>query len=284
MKNILMATDLSARSDRALERAVNLAREHGASLLVAHIIDSDLPEYLAEAQKKAAEQILHGHLKTLTAEESAPSSIQVQVDFGRAFVDILDLSDKTEADLIVLGTHREDTLKDMFRGTTAERVIRAAEAPVLLVKERYNAPYRKIMVGIDFSVYSRRAIEFAIRFAPKSQFHLIHAYDVPFRGFLSGDDTQKDILKQHQAQFQKMIEHEMATFLTSLEPNAPQLERVLQQGTVWQVIHDQISKIAPDVLVIGTHGRTGVPHAVLGSVAEDLLERPPCDVLAVNAW
>ena len=81
-----------------------------------------------------------------------------------------------------------------------------------------------------------------------------------------------------------MIDEEMATFLASLEVNEPKLHRVMQEGSAQEVLHRQISRLEPDLLVIGTHGRTGVAHAFLGSVAEDLLRAPPCDVLAVKAW
>jgi nucleotide-binding universal stress UspA family protein len=186
--------------------------------------------------------------------------------------------------MIVLGVHREDAFKDMFRGTTAERIIRGSNVPVLLVKDRPNNPYRRLVVGVDFSVYSRRAIEFAIDFVPSGEFHLVHAYDVPFKGFLYGHDIRKQISKKHQIQFQKMIEDEMAAFLGGFESKGLMIKRVMQEGPAREVIHRQVRRLKPDLLVVGTHGRTGVAHALLGSVAEDLLSQPPCDVLAVKAW
>jgi nucleotide-binding universal stress UspA family protein len=282
MKKILMATDLSARSDRALERAVALARESGANLTIVHVVDEDLPASLADAQEKAAKRAIHEHIDRLAAGNGP--HISVEVVFGRTYVDILEMSEKTETEMIILGMHREDAFKDMFRGTTVERVIRAGNVPALLVKDQTNGPYRRIIVGVDFSVYSRRAVEFAVKFVPGGEFHLVHAYDVPFKGFLPGRDTRREVSKQHQMQFQQMIDEEMVSFLASLEANAPKLERVMQEGTVWEVIHRQISRLKPDLLVIGTHGRTGVAHAFLGSVSEDLLRNPPCDVLAVKAW
>jgi nucleotide-binding universal stress UspA family protein len=282
MKRILTATDLSARSDRALERSVSLARDCGAELTVVHVVDEDLPASLADAQQEAAEQAIRDHIDTLTAGNGP--SISIEVVSGWAYLDILGMSEKVEAEMIVLGVHREDALKDMFRGTTAERVVRAGNIPVLLVKDRVSAPYRRIMVGIDFSAHSRRAVEFAVSFVPSAEFYLVHAYNVPFKGFLYGHGTRQEVSKQHQLQFQKMIEEEMATFLVGFEPAAPKLERVMQEGMVRDVIHRQIDRLKPDLLVIGTHGRTGVAHALLGSVAEDLLKVPPCDVLAIKAW
>lgn len=282
MKSILMATDLSARSDRALDRAVRLAHDHGADLTVVHVVDEDLPASLADAQEAAAKQAVRQHTNALTAGDGP--QISIEVVFGRAYVDILDMSEKVGAELIVLGVHREETVKDMFRGTTAERVIRAGNTPVLLVKDRVGGPYQRIMVGVDFSVYSRRAVEFAIKFVPSGEFHLVHAYDVPFKGFLHGHGTRQEVSKQHEVQFQEMIEEEIAAFLSTIEAKAPKLERIMRQGLVRDVIHRQVDELKPDLLVVGTHGRTGVAHAFLGSIAENLLSDPPCDVLAVTAW
>lgn len=282
MKRLLMATDLSGRSDRALARAFCIARDHGAGLTIVHVVDQDLPAALADAQEAAARQSIRGHVEALS-DDGAPE-ITIEVVQGRAYAGILELSEKNECEMIVLGLHHEDSVLDMFRGTTAERVIRAGNSPVLLVKERPSAPYHRIMVAVDFSVYSRRAVEFAVRFAPAGEFHLVHAYDVPFRGFLYGRDTRQQVSDQHRAQFQDMVEGEMATFLTGLDATAPRLEQIMQEGAVREVIHRQFDRLKPDLLVIGTHGRTGVAHAFLGSVAEDLLRTPPCDVLAVKAW
>ena len=282
MKTLLMATDLSARSDRALERALRIAGEHDASLTIVHVVDEDLPASLADAQFQAAIRAIRDHTAASTAADRP--RISVEVAFGRAHAVILEMSEAIDADLIILGVHREDAFKDMFRGTTAERIIRAGNVPVLLVKERSDGPYRRIMVGVDFSVYSRRAVEFAVRFAPAGTFHLVHAYDVPFKGFLHGADTRREVSKQHEMEFQRMVDAEMATFLSTIESKAPELERIMEQGAVHEVLHRQVETLTPDLLVVGTHGRTGVAHALLGSIAEDLLRAPPCDVLAVNAW
>ncbi len=89
--------------------------------------------------------------------------------------------------------------------------------------------------------------------------------------------------KARRKQMKSMLEDEMQALLASL-PTPPNLQTVMREGTVREVISEQVKTLRPDLLVIGTHGRTGVAHALLGSVAEDLLSDPPCDVLAVKAW
>jgi nucleotide-binding universal stress UspA family protein len=282
MRKFLTATDLSARSDRALERAVMLANDHNARLTILHVVDEDLPSTLADSQKDTAKEGIEQHVNSLTVAGSL--NVSIKIILGKAYINILEMSDKMGAELIVLGMHREDALRDMFRGTTAERVIRGSRVPVLLVKDRPDNPYRRIMVGVDFSVYSRRAVEFAMGLVPSGEFHLVHAYDTPFRGFLYGHDTQRQIREQHHIQLRKMVEEEMAGLLRRFESSGSAIERVMEEGPVRDVIHRQVKRLKPDLLVVGTHGRIGVAHALLGSLAEDFLSQPPCDVLAVRTW
>tara|TARA_R110002110_G_scaffold84563_1_gene219694 strand:- start:982 stop:1830 length:849 start_codon:yes stop_codon:yes gene_type:complete len=282
MKKILLATDLSARSDRALDRAVNLARLHEAALEIVHVVDEDLPDALATAQRDAARSAIEAEIGQLdSANELA---VSVHVVLGRAHVDILDLAEKTDAEIIVLGMHRIEPIKDMFRGTTVERIIRGGQLPVLLVRDRVGGPYGNALVGVDFSVYSRRAVEFAVKLVPGGAFHLVHAYDVPFKGFLHGSDTRRVVNQQQKDQFDRMIEDEMAGFLAGIKGSPPRIEQIMEEGVAREVIARQVDLLKPELLVIGTHGRTGVAHALLGSVAEDVLNNPPCDVLVVKAW
>ncbi len=282
MKRLLLATDLSARSDRALERALALAHEHDAELAVIHVIDDDLVASVAHAREEEALKVIQGHIDKLK-EDNAPR-VSVEVAPGRAYAEILEKAEQTNTDLIILGMHREQALKDMFRGTTVERIVRAGNVPVLLVKDRITGPYRRIIVAVDFSVYSRRAVTFATEFGPEAEFHLVHAYDVPFKGFIRGQGTQREVSKRHQLQLQKMIDEEMARFLAEQETKPPKLQPVMQEGSAYEVIGQQVDRLKPDLLILGTHGRTGAAHSILGSVAETLLTDPPCDILAVKAW
>ena len=97
MKSILMATDLSARSDRALERAVQVAADHGSRLTVVHVVDEDLPAVLADAQETAARQVIQEHLGTISSDNDP--QISIEVVFGRAYADILEISAKALTDV-----------------------------------------------------------------------------------------------------------------------------------------------------------------------------------------
>lgn len=282
MKKFLIATDLSPRSDRALNRALVLADEWEAELIVLHVVDEELPSSVADRLKADAESTIDDHLDgypTLNRGKVVRSVI-----FGRPSKDIVEVAASAEVDLIILGTPRDETFGDFFLGTTAERVIRHGNDPVLIVKDRVKAPYKKVLVGIDFSVYSRRAVEFSQSLVPNGDIVVVHAYEVPFKGLGSGRTTRNEDSKRQQQQMDAMLTKEMDAFLSSLSSSSPGIERVLVEGMVRPVILGQVERTRADLLVVGTHGRTGLAHALLGSVARDLLGDPPCDVLAVKAW
>ncbi len=76
----------------------------------------------------------------------------------------------------------------------------------------------------------------------------------------------------------------MATFLAAIGREPRTIGRILKEGAVLEVIESEVHSRKPDLLVLGTHGRTGAALTLLGSVALALLEYPPCDVLVAQAW
>ncbi len=282
MKHILIATDLSARSDRALDRALLLTREHEARLTILHVVDDSLPPAFSTLQEKTAKRIIDSLLEKAGATRGL--SIAIETAVGQPYVEITSLARELAVDLIVIGMHRQTKMVDMFRGTTADRLIRCSPVPVLLVTNPAVRPYRRSLVGVDFSLHSKRAVTSAAELVPEGELHLLHAYSVPFAGFMSGETSRTQVSDAHRAGMEKMIEGELDSFLSAMGDRAPTLRKCMQEGSVRAVIGHQVERLEPDLLAIGTHGRTGVSHALLGSVAEDLLRDPPCDVLAVHAW
>lgn len=283
MNRLLFATALSARCHWALERSLLLARGFGAPLTILHVVDEDLPEGIAEHHRQAAERTIRDRVEALPAHRGVDLAIRVVL--GRVARGILRLAEEEGAGLVVLGGPREEHhFSDMFRGTTPERVLRSAKVPVLVATRKVQAPYRRAMIGVDFSSVSRRAIEHAVGLFPEARFFLIHAYEVPFAGFLHGPDSEAAIGEQHERKLTAMINDEMQALERQFGGKAPLFERVMGRGRPQEVIRAEVERLCPDLLVVGTHGRTGVPHAIIGSVAEDLLSAPPCDILAVKAW
>lgn len=285
MKRLLLATDLSSRSDRALERSIDLARSHDAHLTILHVVDEELPTPLRSTMVTAAEAEI-GAAVTKAGMSSA-QGVSVLIAEGRDHQTILNVAEKDGCDLLILGRHRDESVDRPLRGTTMERVLRQGRTPVLVVTDRTEGPYRKVMIGVDFSVFSRAAIKAGFATAPQAEFHFVHAFQVPFEGFLAGSAVQSEVAREREEALAAIIDAEMEPLLRRHGTSSGmegKLNRVMRDGEVIGVLRSEATRLNPDLLVIGTHGRVGIAHALLGSVAESLLNRPPCDVLAVKAW
>lgn len=276
MRTILIATDLSARSDRALDRALMLAREHGADLTVLHVVDDALPQAVIDRQGQEATEAIRAYL----AARGGGQSPSVEVAVGTADREIRRRAAGIGAGLVVLGAHRIGEAES-FRGSTAWKVLRESDQPVLLVRNPALEAYRRVAVAFDFSVHSEEALRLAHRFRPE-EVSVVHAYHVPYEGFLYGPDTASDVREQARTELAGAVGDVMASVRVEF-PDAVEPRSLPCHGEPLETLWQQCRQLNADLLAIGTHGRTGLAHAVFGSVAESLLRNPPCDVVAVRA-
>lgn len=280
MQCILVATDLSARSDWAIERAAKLAAYHDCRLVVLHVVDEELPARVADRLRDEAQASLGEFVSRL--EPAQIANFETRCEFGEYFSTIIDAAEREAADLIVIGKHREDALLDLFRGSTGERIIRYGTRPALVVKQRPSHGYVNVMVAVDFSPASAAAVEFAARLVPNTRLQVVHAFHIPFKGFLHGGKSFDRMAKRQQQEFTSTIDREISNFFATLKIDLSHAERIVEEGTPHEVILGAVQERKPDLLVLGTHGRSGLGRAVLGSVAESMLSQSPCDVLAVR--
>jgi len=274
-ERILFATDLSCRCDRAMDRVVQLAEQWGARLLVMHVLEkaaSDLPSWRQPASQEAviAEQLRR---------DIAKGNIVFEVILGKGdpATAILQTAIARDCQLIVTGIARDETFGRAVLGTTVDALVRKSPIPVLVVKNRTHGAYFDVVVATDFSDASRHALECAISILPDARFVLFHAYRVPFSGFL---DKQAN-----QDAFHKLAMEECEAFMkrTAIPALiAPRLKTLLEFGSPDVLLGAYVQDQRADLVVLGTHGRSGLPGLLLGSVAEGLLQLLPCDMLVVR--
>jgi len=278
MKKLLMATDLSARSDRALQRALALAHQLGASLEVIHIVSDTVPVSVAEQYEASARTTIEQLLASLPS--AADVKPEIAIIRGHEYEEILCHAQETGAELIVLGITRH-TAYELFCGTTAERIIRFGNLPVLLVKDPVVEDYERVLVATDNSPAAQRALECAAAIAPDAEFHLLHAVDVPFTGFL-GPETEAQIRREKERSFKNAFEKGIRAQAERLGNGGLRATFHLEEGETVSVIRDQAARLKPDLLAIGSHGGSGLRHALIGSVAGRMLSDPPVDVLVTE--
>ncbi|AJE47342.1 universal stress protein [Celeribacter indicus] len=273
MKKFLVASDLSVRSDRALERAIRLARQHEAALTVLHVIDDDLPAPLVARLRESAAETLGEVLKA----QDAPENAEVRIEAGDAVVTISETAEAVGADLVILGIHRPRAFWDMLSGTTMERIVRALRCPVLLVSEPVTGPYRSVLCGIDLSPASETAARTAAALAPEADYHSYHAVHVPYRGLIAREARERQI-----APFLHEAEDELAAWLKQADlPEALGTPEILTES-VETAFETMRKKTDCDLFAIGAHGRTPLSPTLLGRFTQDHIRQPVCDTLVVR--
>ncbi|MGI9380032.1 MAG: universal stress protein [Methyloligellaceae bacterium] len=281
MESILFASDLSVQSNSAMQRASMLAAQHQCDFSIVHVIDGSLPSSIANTLQNDVQRHLQEQIELQKVAGSKPITAEILV--GKKSVEIIEFARKQRCGLIVLGTHNV-LFEDFFRGTTIEQIIRMGEFPVLMVTRTPEKVYERVVIAVDFSSQSRKAIEQAVDLCPDAEFYLIHAYEPQFKDFVLGEDFRKTNEENDTDRFERLIDDEMSSILQKMHVAEKKIHQVIRQGNVNDVLRAAINEYKPGLLAIGTHGRSGIANALIGSVTEKLLNNPPCDILTVKAW
>lgn len=277
---VLVGIDLTERSRNAFSRAVEMAQSRGAALTLLHVTSDALPAQVATAHDTFAADVLHD-LVAKAHTEGVANVAQVLVR-GRDYETIIEQARTDNASLIVIGTHRPSSLFQDMLGTTADRVLRYGAFPLLLVRTKAERAYNTILVAVDFSSASRKALELAIRLFPQARIVALTAYGSPRRSILGDDRQTREAASETRRLALKGFLAEVAQALGSAyDADITEIVPLAERGWAEDVILEYAEEHKPDLIVVGTHARGGLQHAVLGSVAEWVLTEAPSDVLAV---
>jgi nucleotide-binding universal stress UspA family protein len=262
-------------------RAGLLAQARAAELAIVHVVDDDQPKDLVDIESREAERILGeqiGAIAELQGVQCRPIVVA-----GDPFDGILRTAGSIRADLIVMGAHRKELLRDIFVGTTIERVIRTGPYPVLMVNCEAEQSYRNVLAAVDMSDASARAIRAGkdLGLIEGARLTLVHGFLAIGAGLMSRADIRKEDIEKYVAEERLRAGGELAAFLRKEEPGLQGWALRVRDGTPIEAISEAIKEIEPDLLLVGTQGRSGIPKLLLGSVAEEVLRCVGVDVLAV---
>lgn len=281
-KKILLATDLSSRGDRALDRAAQLAKQWKATILAVHVIDpnegfierrhlDDLPSWRQPPGRKA---LAEARLRRDIPEDCPPVTIRIEEGDPAAMID--EIAQAEGCDLIVTGVARDETLGRRLLGATVDRLVRRTPVPILIVKGRAR-PYNEIVVATDFSDSARHALNAAATFFPEAALTLLHAFEVPFASFLDKGDFRDEF----RAMEQKACETFVAGSGLSKEQRQA-LQVLVEYGAPELMIRAYMEDRGVNLVALGTHGRSALFDVLIGSTAKRIIELAPADVLLIR--
>lgn len=275
---ILLATDLSARCDRALSRALQLARQWNARLVVATVLPpapSPRSFLATEPAPDTArlEQRLHRDIGT-DAEGIALDVRVIEGHVGRA---LLQLATEEGCGLIVTGIASDPAFELPLLGSTVLWLTRHSPLPLLVVHQRVRGPYRRFTVATDFSDSSVNAANHALAlFGQPLQLALVHALETPGSALLGGD---RDVLL---AQAHQQARTQARAFLAGLRPLPPseRIRLVIEPGDPAPLLQRQAAEC--ELVVVATHGRGALFELLIGSIARRLVATLETDTLLVR--
>jgi nucleotide-binding universal stress UspA family protein len=140
--------------------------------------------------------------------------------------------------------------------------------------------FKHILVPTDFSALSSAAIELAINMATQfdAELTLLHVWEIPVYPYMELMMSSAELTTA----MEKAATECLATKLKEVQSRLPRAKSRLEMGLPWQQIVEVIKESKADLVVMGTHGRRGFAHALMGSVAEKLVRLSPVPVLTVR--
>lgn len=277
--DILIPTDGSECAEAAVGYTEDLATRYGATVHAVCVIDprtlEHSPHYNRETEKYT--KIAENTCNDLSA---ADLSVSPTVLTDLPYKAILQYVTKHDIDLIVMGTHGRTGLDRYLLGSVTEKVVRLSDVPVLTVNaedEEVTYPYTDILVPTDGSTGAAAAIGPAVDVASKYDAR-IHALSVIEPMTLGVDVRSKAILDSLEKAAQDAVDvvEEQAT-----QASVSAVETAIEHGSPYRTIGSYVDEHDIDLVVMGTHGRSGIERYLLGSVSEKTVRTSPVPVMTV---
>jgi universal stress protein E len=284
IRSIAVGIATVSEPDPMLRTAVDLAEAIGATLHLVHAHELSDPllqayardGYLGTGFGESQRERLRARLQEQLRDLSHERAIHCHVELGSASEVLCEQADRLGADLLLVGATRSGRLLSTVLGSTAEKVLRRAHVPVLVLREPIVHQRGRVLITGDLSDFSAGVHQRGIRLAsalfpngaPELRSLLVVWHDLA----LPTPVAHADILQQ--------AEVELHDFLTSLAP-ALHCEARVRVGDPAREIAAEVTQWPADLLVLGTHGRTGAARFLLGSVAEATLRGTRGNVLVI---
>lgn len=289
-KHIFVPLDASPCAGAALDVAIGLASQNGARLTLCHVVDIKnavpvFPEsgvalmpWLESARADGATALKSGQARALAANVPCDT---VEID-GPVATALVECAQAREADLIVLGSHGRTGLSHFLLGSVAESVLQKARVPVTIVRAEHtgvvSGNFRHILVAHDGSAHSERAFETALDLASIDDASVSVCYVVDLGNIAKIAGTAyfaADTVVE-------ALGHEGRAVLRRCTQRAPETQTHLLSGIPAEEILECARRIHADAIVMGSHGRSGIARALLGSVAESVMRRALTPVIVVT--
>lgn len=279
--DILIPTDGSDEADVAVDHGIELAKRYDATVHVLHVVNLVSLGQISDVQpaKDAGQRIV---ATVGNRVEDNDVSLETDVRSGIPHVEILEYASHNDIELIAMGRQGQGRLEEFFIGSVTTNVIRKADVPVLTVRMVDNGglycPYENILAPTDGSPTATNAAETAIELTDRydATLHILSVVDTQPLGFDVRSELAQDELEEDAERAIDEIE------VQAKKGGLSAVQTSVEHGRPYQTIRTYVAENEVDLVVMGTHGRTGVDRLFLGSVTKRILQTVSVPVVTVQ--
>ena len=280
-KKILVAVDGSESGNNALRQAFKLANDEKCWITVTSVVppyegDIDLTgvKDVQKAMAKPCEDALEEARKIAETERAL---IKTVCEEGETYERIVDLADAENCDVIVVGRRGRRHFERALVGSVTARVIGHTQRDVLVVPNNRLLGWKKILVATDGSKYSAVAVEKAVAFARSygGGLVVVSIVDVPTEFYAEAPKAVEDMIRK--------AKEYTAAVKKQAEAAGVKAESFIGEAVADEAIIKLAAEQGVNMIVVGSHGRTGLRRLLMGSVTEKVIGNAPCPVLVVKS-
>jgi nucleotide-binding universal stress UspA family protein len=278
---VLLASDLSARCDRALERAALLAKKLQTRLIVLHVLEHSILERLGQPGWPIIEAGYKERATSILLEDLAHLDVAVDalVCSGDVVEQIQTVMREHHCSLVITAHSHDHSLERLVRGSNVEKLARESDIPFLIVKKRVHQGYKHVVLASDFSKGSQHALQSTLSLIDCNTLTVFHAYDSKHHTEkLTANDLI--LLEEKGSDFVRLVQQSMLT--QGLIATTQHINVVIELGSPSLQLKNYCQQHQVDLVVLGTHGVSGLVRTAMGSVAEKMLSTLTGDVMIVR--
>lgn len=286
LENLLLSTDGSEFSEGAIREAIGLAKTCSSKLLAISVVETN-PEYETMAPRLVEMEIekARGHLEAVK-ERAAKENVECKIVVRQgeeSYRFIVEEALANRAEIIIMGRRGRTGLKRLMMGSVTAKVIGHAPCNVLVVPRAAKVELRRILAATDGSRYSEAAAMEAIAIAKRSGAILTVVSVVPSEAASPFDivhsEMQRGLIAEKE---QKAAECSIKNVKAIADKEGVGVEGLILEGRPYEAITNEASEKNADLVVMGSHGRTGLEKLLMGSVTERVIGLAHCAVLVVK--
>lgn len=291
LHTVLIGTELGEGSDTVVRSGLAVARAAGASIYLVHAVpdgswftgpETELGEEMPRELVDWCEDRLRDQIRRLGIQESELAGAGVFPGVPHRV--LIEVAQTVGADLIVVGATASGPLAAELLGSTADRVLRKAACPVLLVRAEMRVPPRRVLAPVDLSPLSGDAYRCGLGLlAQIAKGEPIELRVVHSLSFLDLAEQRRERGGVPTSEVERATAEELRELVLENGTDEPfHVQTALLAGEARFEILRELAERPADLVILGTHGRSGPERLMLGSVAATVARKAPCNVLLVS--